>query len=151
MKPVEFGASAGLTYTFDQQTVNCFGAMVQDVNPLHVNRTYAEQTPFGGPIVHGAFIEALVSSVLSTDLPGPGTIYESKETRFLLPVMVGETVRVVVGVLSIIELKRGRRRVTLGFAVVRRSDGKVACDGSVTVQVWPELISYSTLHPATRP
>ena len=45
---------------------------------------------------HSLWSGALISGVLGTKLPGPGTVYESQDLRFLGPVRVGDTVTATV-------------------------------------------------------
>jgi phosphotransacetylase len=49
-------------------------------------------------IGHRLWSGALVSGVLGTRLPGPGTVYESQDLRFLRPVRVGDAVTTTVTV-----------------------------------------------------
>ena len=43
-------------------------------------------------VAHGMWGGSLISTVLGTQLPGPGTIYLSQSLKFLNPVMIGDTV-----------------------------------------------------------
>jgi acyl dehydratase len=43
---------------------------------------------------------ALISAVLGTQLPGPGTIYPEQNLRFSKPVRVGDTLDISVTVLT---------------------------------------------------
>jgi phosphotransacetylase len=45
---------------------------------------------------HSLWSGALISGVLGTQLPGPGTVYESQSLQFLRPVRVGDTVTATV-------------------------------------------------------
>jgi len=141
------GMTASMEYTFSHQNVRAFGALVGDYNKLHMETTYAQQTPFKGCIVHGAYVEALVSAVLGTQLPGLGTVYEAKQTRFLRPVYVDETVWVGVKITKTQRIEKGQR-IWLHFQV-RKENGKPACEGTAIVQYWPEMTEYSTLRPHT--
>jgi len=43
-------------------------------------------------VAHGMWGGSLISTVLGTELPGPGTIYLSQSLNFLNPIMIGDTV-----------------------------------------------------------
>ena len=70
-------------------------AVSGDVNPAHVDADYAEHTRFHGVIGHGMWAGALISSLLGTEFPGPGTIYLSQSLSFRRPVRIGDEVRTV--------------------------------------------------------
>ena len=87
-----------------------FAEVSGDVNPLHLNAAFAERTMFKGPIVHGMYTAAMISTVIGTRLPGPGCIYISQNIRFLAPVRVGEE---VVASATVVELFHGKHRARL--------------------------------------
>jgi phosphate acetyltransferase len=70
--------------------------MSGDINPAHLDEQYAAKTLFHHVIAHGMWSGALISSVLGTELPGPGTIYLSQDLRFRRPVAIGDAVTVTV-------------------------------------------------------
>jgi phosphate acetyltransferase len=68
--------------------------MSGDVNPAHVDPEYAHSSMFQEVIAHGMWGGALISTVLGTEFPGPGTIYVSQTLRFSRPVKVGDTITI---------------------------------------------------------
>jgi phosphotransacetylase len=72
--------------------------MSEDVNPAHVGEEYAKSDIFPKVIAHGMWGGALISAVLGTRLPGPGTIYLTQSLSFHHPVGLGDTVTVRVTV-----------------------------------------------------
>jgi phosphate acetyltransferase len=68
--------------------------MSGDVNPAHVDPEYAHSSMFQEVIAHGMWGGALISTVLGTEFPGPGTIYISQTLRFSRPVKVGDTITI---------------------------------------------------------
>lgn len=66
--------------------------MSGDVNPSHVDADFAEAGRFHRVIAHGMWGGALISAVLGTKLPGPGTVYLDQSLHFSRPVGVGDTV-----------------------------------------------------------
>ncbi|MCW8806523.1 MAG: bifunctional enoyl-CoA hydratase/phosphate acetyltransferase [Rhodanobacter sp.] len=93
---ISAGDRASLVRTLSQQDIELFAAMSGDVNPAHMDPAYARTDLFHRVIAHGMWGGALISTVLGTELPGPGTIYLSQDLHFHAPVGVGDTVTVTV-------------------------------------------------------
>ena len=96
---LQIGQSAQLLRTLTLADIQAFAAVSGDTNPAHLNAAYANETLFHGVIAHGMWGGALISAVLGTQLPGPGTIYLSQNLHFERPVRVGDTLTVTVTVL----------------------------------------------------
>ena len=75
-----------------QQDIDLFAVVSGDVNPAHMDPAYAETDMFHKIIAHGMLGAGLISNVLGTKLPGPGTIYLGQDLRFLRPVCIGDTI-----------------------------------------------------------
>lgn len=86
------------TYVIDADLVRRFGAVVNDLNPLHLDPDVARQSRFGRPIAHGTLIMGLVSAMLGQRLPGPGSVYLVQHSEYRAPVYVGDTVTITVSV-----------------------------------------------------
>ena len=95
------GQTASFTKQITERDVATFADISGDKNPLHLDAAYAEQTPFGERIAHGAFTFALISAALGTELPGPGTVYLSQSLKFIKPVYFGDTVTATVEITAI--------------------------------------------------
>ena len=97
---ITVGDTAQLTRTLTVEDIQLFAAMSGDVNPTHVDPEYAKSTQFHSVIAHGMWGAALISTVLGTGYPGPGTVYLGQNLRFLRPVHVGDTLDVRVTVVG---------------------------------------------------
>jgi 3-hydroxybutyryl-CoA dehydratase len=86
------GEEATLTKIITDEEIETFARISGDYNPIHVNDDYAKGTMFGGRIAHGMLVAGLISAVLGSKLPGPGSIYMNQELRFLAPVRPGERI-----------------------------------------------------------
>lgn len=93
---IQIGDSAQLTRTLTEHDIQVFAIMSGDINPAHVDVEYAQSDLFHKIIGHGMWGGALISTVLGTQLPGPGTIYVSQSLRFKKPVAIGDTLTVQV-------------------------------------------------------
>ncbi|HSA89210.1 MAG TPA: bifunctional enoyl-CoA hydratase/phosphate acetyltransferase [Burkholderiales bacterium] len=91
---IKVGDSATLTRTLRPEDIQLFAIMSGDVNPAHVDPEYAHSSLFQEVIAHGMWGGSLISTVLGTEFPGPGTIYVSQTLRFSRPVKVGDTITI---------------------------------------------------------
>lgn len=89
---IAVGESASFSRTFSQQDIDLFAVISGDVNPAHMDAAYAKTDIFHRVIAQGMLTAGLISSVLGTKLPGPGTIYLGQDLRFLKPVDIGDTI-----------------------------------------------------------
>lgn len=123
------GQSAEITRTLTQKDIALFAAVSGDVNPAHMDEDYAENSPFHGIIGHGMWSGGLISTVLGTILPGPGTIYLGQDLRFLKPVHLGDTVTVRLSVRE----KRTDKPVVTFDCLCLNGRGETAVEGTATV------------------
>ena len=93
---IAIGDLASLSRTLTKDDIALFAVMSGDVNPAHLDQQYAEASMFHRIIGHGMWGGALLSAVLGTKLPGPGTIYLGQDLRFRKPVGLGDTLTVTV-------------------------------------------------------
>lgn len=91
---IKLGDTAELTRTLKPEDIELFAVMSGDVNPAHVDTEYAQSGMFHKVIAHGMWGGALISAVLGTELPGPGTIYVTQNLNFRNAVGLGDTVTV---------------------------------------------------------
>lgn len=126
---INVGDSASLTRTLTMNDINLFAVMSGDINPAHVDEEYAKSDMFHKIVAHGMWGGSLVSTLLGTKLPGPGTIYLGQNLRFRRPVVLGDNIIVTVTVTAKNEEKH---RVTLDCQCVNQN-GEVVINGSAEV------------------
>jgi 3-hydroxybutyryl-CoA dehydratase len=85
-----------------------FAGMTGDFDPLHVDREFAAETPYGKPIAHGLLGLSLMAG-LSSSCPRVRTmaLVRVDQWMFHRPIFVNDTVHVITEVESI--TPRGRR------------------------------------------
>jgi acyl dehydratase len=86
------GARASLTHTFTEEEVRRFAELTLDGNRMHLDRSFARNTLYHRPVVHGVFVSSLLSAVMGTKLPGEGTVLLEESVRYLAPVYPGDTI-----------------------------------------------------------
>lgn len=116
------GQSASLQRTLTPEAVRDFARVSGDVNPAHLDPEYAAGTPFGTVIGHGMWSGALISALLGTRFPGPGTIYLGQDLKFHRPVHIGDTVTVT---LTVREKDDRKKRVVLDAEVCNQNGERV--------------------------
>ena len=114
---ITIGQSARLLRTLTLADIQAFAAVSGDTNPAHLNAEYANDTLFHGVIAHGMWGGALISALLGTQFPGPGTIYLEQVLHFTKPVRIGDTLTVTVTVVS---KEDAKKRVELDCQVANQ-------------------------------
>jgi NAD(P)-dependent dehydrogenase (short-subunit alcohol dehydrogenase family) len=64
-----------------------FANVSGDWNPLHTDPSYAATTPYGRPVLHGAFSAGLLSRMAGMHLPGRACLLHGLRLRFVAPVL----------------------------------------------------------------
>lgn len=128
-EPTAVGGRASLEHTFSIDDVTAFARLSGDDNPIHLDSAVAVEAGFGRQVVHGMLVASLISRLLGTRLPGPGTILLGQQLTYRRPVLVGDTVRATVEVLSI----RADKPVVVLRTWVETDE--VALEGEATVIV----------------
>ena len=123
------GDRAELTRTLRKEDIELFAVMSGDVNPAHVDEAFAKTDQFHKVIAHGMWGGALISAVLGTELPGPGTIYLNQSLSFRRPVGLGDTVTVRV---TVREKLPEKKRLLLDCECVNQS-GETVIKGEANV------------------
>jgi acyl dehydratase len=126
---ISVGEEASLTHTLTWRDIELFAAMSGDVNPAHVDEEYAKSDMFHKIIAHGMWGGALISTVLGTELPGPGTIYLNQSLQFRRPIGLGDKVTVTV---RAAHKDAARHRITFDCSVVNQH-GETVISGSAEV------------------
>lgn len=128
IQEIQLGDFGEFTKTITETDVYLYAGITGDLNPAHVNESYASQTMFKGRIAHGMLTAGLVSTVLGTHFPGPGTIYMGQELRFVAPVRFGDTITARAEAIEIIKGKILKLKTTC-----TNQDGQTVLEGVATV------------------
>jgi phosphotransacetylase/acyl dehydratase len=126
---IKIGDSASLIRKLTMDDINLFAVMSGDINPAHVDEEYAKSDMFHKIIAHGMWGGSLISTLLGTKLPGPGTIYLGQTLHFRRPVALGDTITVSVTATA---KEEERHRVTFNCECINQR-GEVVISGSAEV------------------
>ena len=126
---ITVGETAEFSKTITESDIYGFAGITGDFNPAHIDQVYAEKTFFKGRIAHGMLSAGMISAVIGTQLPGPGTIYMTQSLRFRAPVRIGDTVTAKVEVTELIEAKNRAKLATTCLI----QDGTLVLEGEALV------------------
>jgi 3-hydroxybutyryl-CoA dehydratase len=129
IEELRVGDRAEFTKTLSETDVYLYAGITGDLNPAHINEEYAGKTFFKTRIVHGMLLGGLISGVLGSKLPGPGTIYIRQDLHFLAPVRMGDTVTAAV---EIAEINTEQKRVRLKTTCTNQ-EGSLVLEGEAFV------------------
>jgi acyl dehydratase len=132
------GDAAELTRRVQMSDVEQYVRVIGDRNPIHSDPDFAATTTFQEPIAPGVLTAGLISAVIGTSLPGPGTIYLSQTLKFLRPVKPGDTITARAEILEVIS---ERNRVRLS-TVCRNQWGEEVLTGEAWVMPPRTPIKY---------
>jgi acyl dehydratase len=128
------GQSAERSRLVSLGDIEAFTAMSGDRNPLHYDEAAAAGSRFGGIIVQGGVITAILNAVVAEDLPGPGTVFLHVDWSFRAPVYPGDE---ITGRVEVLEVRSDKPIVTLATTVTNQR-GEVVLDG--TALTWTEQL-----------
>lgn len=126
---IKLGDCAKLTHTLVQKDIDVFAIMSGDVNPTHVDAQFAKDDMFPCIVAHGMWGASLISALLGTELPGPGTIYLEQSLKFINPIHLGDTITV-----SVLVKSKNQDKQTVEFECKCVTEaGKIAISGIACV------------------
>ncbi|WP_049925119.1 MaoC family dehydratase [Halopiger goleimassiliensis] len=126
---IDVGDVVTFEKTLSEADVRAFAQISGDTNRLHLDDEFAEETRFGGRIVHGTLVSGLISAALAR-LPGL-TIYLSQDLEFSGPVSIGDRVSARVEVVE--DLGDGQYR--LETSIYNEASETMVVDGEAVVLI----------------
>lgn len=96
---IQVGDTAELSHTITARDVDGFAELTGDDNPLHMDEEFASTTNLRKRVVHGMLTASFISTIIGTKLPGKGALWYEQNLKFLRPVRIGETIRILATVL----------------------------------------------------
>jgi 3-hydroxybutyryl-CoA dehydratase len=127
---IKVGDEASLARTITEAHIVNFAGITGDMNPIHIDAEYAAHSMFKERIAHGMLTAGLISAVLGTQLPGPNSIYLGQDLKFTAPVMIGDTITVVVTVTG----KRDEKRIITLRTTAYNQRGEMVVDGNAVLK-----------------
>ncbi len=129
IEQIEVGDADEFTKTISESDIYLFAGVTGDLNPAHINETYAKDTFFKSRIAHGMLLAGFISAVIGMKLPGPGAIYIRQELKFLAPARIGDTITARV---EVTHIQAEKNRITLKTTCTNQDDTLVM-DGEALI------------------
>nr|WP_315416505.1 bifunctional enoyl-CoA hydratase/phosphate acetyltransferase [uncultured Pseudomonas sp.] len=133
---IAIGESASLARTLTAEDIQLFALVSGDVNPLYVDPQFTASTHFNTVFAPGMWGGALISALIGTRLPGPGSVSLGQTLKFLAPVHIDDTLTVSVTVTARDE---ARQLLTLACSGTNQH-GDVVLEGESLVHAASEHI-----------
>lgn len=127
---IKVGDTDSFSRTWTEEDVTTFANLSGDMNPLHMDNSYAEETQFKQRLVHGMLLGSLCSRFVGMYIPGKKCLYLNQTLSFKKPVFIGDTVEVMGTVTS----KSEMTKVLFIFIVIKKGD-EIVMNGEAKVQV----------------
>ena len=124
------GQKASFSKTISEFDVYGFAGISGDFNPIHINKVEASKSIFGKQVAHGLLCGSLLSTVLWSIMPGPGTIYMGQTFEFCAPVYIGDTITATATIEKILPQNKA-----ILDTVVKNQDGTIVIKGEATVKL----------------
>jgi len=128
---LEVGDSATIVRRITEKDVTRFVELTGDDNRLHVDRAFAEASPYKDIVVHGMLGASFLSTLIGTQLPGEGAVWVSQSFEFLHPVRLDDTLTVR----GTVRAKHDRERLLELDTTIENQWNKVVLSGKGTVRV----------------
>ena len=127
---IQVGQKASFSRILTAEDIEIFASVSGDINPAHMDAAFAKHDIFGRVIAHGMWGGGLISAVLGTLLPGPGTIYLSQTLKFHRPVSIGDTITATV----IVQEKKERGEIVILECTCTNQKGEKVISGVAEVK-----------------
>lgn len=126
---LELGSSYAKTVVADERTIEKIAEVSGDINPIHLDKAYAEKSKFGRRIAHGLFCINTISMIIGNYLPGNGTVLLSQKFQYIKPVYIGDSIEVIV---TVVDCLKGNKYTVR--TLCRNQKGDIVLDGESLVK-----------------
>ena len=124
-----------------EKDIDNFAKLTGDNNPVHTNLDFAKKTIFKQKVAHGFLSASLISTLIATKLPGPGSIYLSQNLKFLAPVFIDDLVIVKV---TVKEIDHEKKKVKLQTECFKNEKKIISGEAIVLVNSKKDLKNNET-------
>lgn len=123
------GDSASIEVVITDEMVRKFAEISGDRNPVHLDDDFAATTRFKKRIAHGMLVGSVLSRLAGMEVPGPGTIVMSQETRYKAPCYIDDK---VTGEIRIVNVREDKPIVKAAYTI-KNQDGVTLIEGETTL------------------
>ena len=90
---LSLGLKHGFDAVFTEEMAETFARISGDINPLHVDRDYAQAAGYAAPVLFGMLTSSLYSQLIGVYLPGKYALLQGIDIDFSLPCLTSERLR----------------------------------------------------------
>jgi len=152
---INVGDTATITHTITSDDIKKFVDLSGDDNRLHIDDEFASKTSFKKPVAHGMIGASFISTIIGTKIPGDGALWYAQSLEFLLPVRIGDKLKIIATVLKKIDRQNSielqtdiynqhKQKVTSGVAKVKIIEDEIASNDQEVTDEKTILIIGST-------
>ncbi|MEQ9619686.1 MAG: bifunctional enoyl-CoA hydratase/phosphate acetyltransferase [Deltaproteobacteria bacterium] len=134
---IKIGDTASITKTLTRADIEKFAALTGDLDPSHLNMGFATKYNSGNLMAQSIWSGLLASTLLGSELPGPGTVYVSQHLDFIETLKLGDTIILTIKVKD----KKPGTRVVEFDCLCQNQDGETVMTGSASVLAPVEKVS----------
>jgi len=128
---IKIGQTDEFLHLVTEKDITAFSELTGDDNPLHMDSEYASKTNFKGRVVHGMLTASFISTMIGTRIPGEGSLLYEQKIRFLMPVRIGDKIRIWAKV----KHKSKAQQIVVLETVIYNQNNKKVIDGEAKVKV----------------
>ncbi len=152
---INVGDTATITHTITSDDIKKFVDLSGDDNRLHIDNEFASKTSFKKPVAHGMIGASFISTIIGTKIPGDGALWYAQSLEFLLPIRIGDKLKIIATVLKKIDRQNSielqtdiynqhKQKVTSGVAKVKIIEDEVTSNDQEVIDEKTILIIGST-------
>ena len=137
-KPNEFSfneISVGQKESFNvkikESLINDFSKLSGDLNPLHMDESFANSSSFGKRISHGMLLSSFFSQLIGMKLPGKNALYFSQTLNFRSPCYIDDEI-IITG--EVIEKSSSTKIISI-LTSIHNKTGICLIDGIAKVMI----------------
>jgi len=116
----------GMTYkekfVITDDVISAFAGFSSDHNPIHMNRNFAKKYGYSRQVSHGVIQLAYLSKIIGMDFPGAGAMWMKQTVNWLLPVLVDDSIEIV---LTVTRYSPSAKILILSVEIFNQNDKKV--------------------------
>jgi 3-hydroxybutyryl-CoA dehydratase len=128
------GLVKNMSWTITSSDIDAFAALSGDVNPLHVDPSFARDRGFPDRVAHGFLLGAKVSAFVGTVMPGRDCLLLESQLSWLRPCFAGDTVNLS-GEITELSIDSRVMRIKIRAVAVREQASVVVGRGWVLCQI----------------
>jgi len=152
---INVGDTAQIYHIITHDDIKKFVDLSGDDNRLHIDNEFASKTSFKKPVAHGMIGASFISTIIGTKIPGDGALWYAQSLEFLLPIRIGDKLKIIATVLKKIDRQNSielqtdiynqhKQKVTSGVAKVKIIENEVASNDQEVTDEKTILIIGST-------